>query len=163
LEALMMRRLLSGACILALSLAVSLPSAAAEEAQGEQITAASVCDVAMHPESYADQEVLLRGHLVSDFHHAAFISDTACPDDGIMLGFSDADVIGGESFDAAVYITGTCIADGLYFTVRGRIERQHVWHLDRWVVAASEFSDIRRQEGSTCPLTMREFVEQRMQ
>jgi hypothetical protein len=131
--------------------------AIAQPWNGVKAAPVSVCEAAANLEAYEGREVV-RGRLSSDFVHASLIVDPACPNAGIMLGRSMPGVMGRQEWDEAWMATSRC-REELMFTVRGRIERQHVVGMERIVLAAQAFSDLRRDQGSTCPMTLRELHE----
>jgi hypothetical protein len=134
--------------------------AACQSDQAAEAPAPTVCDVVRSTEAFEGQTVTLSGQLFSDFHHGSGITDIGCLDDHMPLGISQPNLIGNREFFEAWRVSASCPSDTLFFTVTGRIERQDYQGHSYLALAASEFSNMHRREGSDCPLTIREYQEQ---
>jgi hypothetical protein len=115
--------------------------------------------VAASPETFQGQQLTLSGQMFTDFQHGAGIAGADCLRSFVRFGRA-ADPVGGRAFYEAWRVSSSCPRDTLFLTVSGRIERQEISGIQRWVLVPSEYSEIRRVEGSNCPITIREYQQQ---
>lgn len=145
--------------LLAFSAIALFAMAIFSSAKAQTVSAQALCDIAANAEAHAGESLTLEGRLFSDFQHASGISSPACPDQVLIFGRWLPDAQGEREFFEAWRVSASCPEDDLLLTATGRIESVERQGRRYSALALAKIEPLRREPGSTCPLTLQEAYE----
>lgn len=118
-----------------------------------------VCRVAADRAAFAGQTLTLEGRLFSDFHHGSGVTHDVCLDTHVPLGYALPGEQGGQAFYEAWRASASCPHDPLYFTVTGILEQTEQSGRIYLALRPASFRNIRRDGGSSCPITLQGMLD----